>query len=132
MKQEGHNIDFEASSVYHRVGGRAFFIELVDRFYQLVESDLVLRPLYPEDLEPGKRHLASFLAQYWGGPQDYSQERGHPRLRRRHMAFSIGEPERDSWITHMKSALDSMQINDEERYEITRYFDYTATLLMNR
>jgi hemoglobin len=48
------------------------------------------------------------------------------------MAFSIGEPERDSWITHMKSALDSMQINDEERYEITRYFDYTATLLMNR
>ena len=125
-------MDFQASSVYHRVGGDVFFIELVDRFYQLVENDLVLRPLYPEDLEPGKRHLASFLAQYWGGPQDYSRERGHPRLRRRHMEFPIGEPERDAWITHMKCALDSMQINEEERYEITRYFEYTATLLMNR
>ena len=66
---------------FERVGGEPFFIKLVERFYDLVESDLVLRPLYPPNLEPGKVNLAAFLTQYWGGPPHYSLERGHPRLR---------------------------------------------------
>ena len=118
MKQEGNEIDISTLSVYHRVGGKMFFTDLVNKFYQLVEMDPDLRHLYPEDLEPGKRHLASFLAQYWGGPPDYSQERGHPRLRRRHMEFPIGETERDAWVSHMKCALDSMQLREEEPIEV--------------
>ena len=61
----------------------------------------VLRPVYPEDLEPGKRALALFLGQYWGGPPEYSAEKGHPRLRMRHAPFAIGEPQRDAWLASM-------------------------------
>lgn len=121
----------EVVTLYDRVGGDQFFVELVERFYQFVETDLILRPLYPEDLEPGKAHLAAFLVQYWGGPQRYSQERGHPRLRQRHMPFPIAQKERDAWVTNMFSALDSMEISVEEATLMKDYFKNTATFMIN-
>ena len=105
---------------------------LAIKFYQSVEADLSLRRLYPEDLEPGKAHLAAFLAQYWGGPIRYSLERGHPRLRQRHMQFPIGQKERDAWVTHMVSALDSMEILVDEATLMEDYFKSTATFMINR
>ena len=122
----------EVAALYERVGGYQFFVELVERFYQSVEADLSLRRLYPEDLEPGKTHLAAFLAQYWGGPLRYSLERGHPRLRQRHMQFPIGQKERDAWVTHMVSALDSMEILVDEATLMEDYFKSTATFMINR
>lgn len=119
-------------SLHDRVGGRPFFDELVDRFYRGVETDPVLRPLYPEDLAPGKAHLAGFLAQYWGGPPLYSMERGHPRLRMRHAPFPIGQPERDAWVRHMAAAVDSMDIAPEDKAELLAYFEDTASFLMNQ
>jgi hemoglobin len=95
-------------NVYDAVGGQEFFDELIKRFYRGVESDPVLRPLYPDDLAGPKRHLALFLGQYWGGPTTYSDERGHPRLRMRHVPFVIGEAERDAWLRHMAAALDTL------------------------
>ena len=95
-------------NVHDAVGGAAFFGELVERFYDGVSGDLLLRPLYPEDLAESRRHLVLFLQQYWGGPTTYDQERGHPRLRQRHAPFVIGEPERDAWLQHMLAALDSV------------------------
>ncbi len=71
-------------------------------------ADLLLRPMYPEDLTDSRRHLAGFLTQYWGGPSTYSDERGHPRLRMRHVPFAIGEAERDAWLRHMLGSLDSV------------------------
>ena len=68
----------DGPSIHELAGGTEAFVELVERFYALVEADEVLRPLYPEDLEPGKRALALFWAQYWGGPRQYEAERGHP------------------------------------------------------
>ena len=117
---------------YTNEWGDQFFVELVERFYQFVETDLSLRPLYPEDLEPGKAHLAAFLAQYWGGPLRYSLERGHPRLRQRHMPFPIGQKERDAWVTHMVFALDSMEISVDEAILMKDYFKSTATFMINR
>ena len=122
----------EVATLHQRVGGYQFFVELVERFYQSVEADLSLRRLYPEDLEPGKTHLAAFLAQYWGGPLRYSLERGHPRLRQRHMQFPIGQKERDAWVTHMVSALDSMEILVDEATLMEDYFKSTATFMINR
>jgi hemoglobin len=95
-------------SVYDAVGGRPFFVDLVDGFYAGVGADLLLRPLYPEDLTESRRHLAGFLTQYWGGPSTYSDERGHPRLRMRHAPFVIGEAERDAWLRHMLGSLDAV------------------------
>ncbi len=94
--------------MHEAVGGDAFFVELVDGFYAGVATDLLLRPLYPDDLTDPRRHLAAFLAQYWGGPTTYSDERGHPRLRRRHAPFAIGEAERDAWLRHMLGSLDAV------------------------
>ncbi len=94
--------------MHDAVGGEGFFVELVDRFYTGVATDLLLRPLYPDDLTESRRHMALFLQQYWGGPGTYSEQRGHPRLRARHMPFVIGEPERDAWLRHMLAALDAL------------------------
>ena len=122
----------KTTTIYERVGGRQFFVELVERFYQFVEADVSLRPLYPEDLEPGKAHLAAFLVQYWGGPRRYALERGHPRVRQRHMPFPIGQKERDTWVTHMVSALDCMEISVDDGILMEEYFKRTATMLINR
>lgn len=118
--------------MYERVGEQPFFDALVERFYQGVESDPVLRPLYPDDLEPGKRHLALFLGQYWGGPPTYSEERGHPRLRARHLPFTVGPAERDAWVRHMRAALDGAEIADGARDEMVDYFEHAATFLVNQ
>ena len=95
-------------NVHDAVGGSAFFVALVDRFYEGVETEPLLRPMYPEELTAAKAHLALFLQQYWGGAGTYSEQRGHPRLRMRHAPFTIGEPERDAWLRHMLAALDSV------------------------
>ena len=94
--------------MYAAVGGRPFFVDLVDGFYAGVSADPLLRPLYPEDLSDSRRHLAGFLIQYWGGPSTYSDERGHPRLRMRHVPFSIGAEERDAWLRHMLGSLEAV------------------------
>ena len=118
--------------LYQRVGGGSFFVALIDAFYEGVEQDQALRPLYPADLGPGKAQLAAFLAQYWGGPAHYSAERGHPRLRGRHFPFPINQRVRDAWVGHMEAAIRFMGVQEREAAELREYFDSTATFLMNR
>ncbi len=126
-------------TVYEIVGGQSFFDELVDRFYDAVADDALLRPMYPRDLGPSRRRLAGFLAQYWGGPAHYSEERGHPRLRMRHMPFTIGSAERDAWMTHMTASLDAatmadgsgQRLPDEIRAAMFDHFDNAANHLVN-
>jgi hemoglobin len=121
-------------TVYDRVGGMAFFERLVDRFYEGVADDPVLLPLYPEahDLAPARRRLTLFLAQYWGGPSLYSDERGHPRLRMRHAPFSIGGEERDRWLVHMRAAVASLQPPADIERALLDYFDMAAESMRNR
>jgi hemoglobin len=120
--------------VFAVVGGQPFFDALVERFYARVETDAVLRPLYPDDLTPGKRGLAMFLAQYWGGPDDYSAEKGHPRLRMRHAGFRITERERDAWLGDMLGALDDVgpALAPEIVQAMRDYFDHAATWMINQ
>ena len=94
-------------TLYDAVGGMPFFERLVDAFYKGVAGDDILLPLYPEapDLRGARHRLTLFLAQYWGGPTTYNDERGHPRLRMRHMPFLIGPQQRDRWLTHMSAAV---------------------------
>src|SRR5690242_19620910 len=111
------------TSLYDRVGGAEFFAALVDRFYAGVEQDVVLRAMYPADLGPAKARLTGFLIQYWGGPADYSAERGHPRLRMRHAPFEIGERERDAWLAHMTQAVRASDAAEPEMTELLAYWD---------
>jgi len=123
------------ATLYERVGGDQFFIDLVDRFYLGVAGDPLLRPLYPDDLVEPARHLALFLVQYWGGPGSYSEERGHPRLRLRHAPFVIGAPERDAWLRHMSDALGALEaagrIEPADAGELRAYLDMAANTLVN-
>ena len=122
-------------ALYDRVRGEPFFVELVDRFYLGVAGDPLLRPLYPDDLSEASRHLALFLAQYWGGPTTYSDERGHPRLRMRHAPFVIGLPEREAWLRHMLGALSGLEqeqrISAEDAAAFREYLEMAATSLVN-
>jgi hemoglobin len=115
-------------------GGSDYFVALVDRFYEGVADDPVLRPLYREgDLSEERTWLSLFLIQYWGGPSTYSMERGHPRLRMRHFPFSIGVEERDAWLRHMLDAVWSVPgAGAAERAELEAYFRSAADFLMNR
>ena len=95
------------TTVFEQVGGEPAFHALVEDFYAEVAHDPLLRPHYPEDLEPGKRHLAQFLAQYFGGGPIYSQHRGHPRLRMRHAPFVITPDVALRWAQLMAAAASS-------------------------
>jgi hemoglobin len=120
-------------TVYDRVGGMPFFERLVDRFYDGVAADPVLRPVYPEeDLAGARRRLTLFLAQYWGGPRSYDDERGHPRLRMRHFPFAIGSAERDRWLVHMRAAIAELAPPADVADAFERYFDSAAEALRNR
>lgn len=119
------------ASMYERLGGMAFFEDLTARFYELVAEDEVLRPLYPEDLGPSRRHLCLFLAQFWGGPRQYDLERGHPRLRARHSPFRIGPAERDHWLQHMTAAVKGSGVGGLEEVQLLSYFRGAAATLVN-
>jgi hemoglobin len=112
----------------------AFFEELVAHFYGRVAADPVLLRLYPEpdDLIGARRRLTLFLAQYWGGPTTYSDERGPPRLRARHFPFAIGPEERDRWLVHMREAIASLDPPPEIATRLDAYFEMAAEAMRNQ
>lgn len=120
------------NSIYEQIGGAETLHRLVDYFYDQVEQDPILRPMFPNDLEPGKRRQFLFLVQYFGGPADYSAERGHPRLRMRHMPFPISQAERDAWLNHMLAAIDAVGIAEPARSAMRTYFEQAATAMINQ
>ena len=119
-------------TIFDLAGGEAAFTRIVARFYEGVESDPLLRPIYPEDLAESRRTLRLFLMQFFGGPGDYSQERGHPRLRMRHMPFAIGQAERDAWMRHMTAAVKAENLPPQIEAVLLEYFERAATFMMNR
>ncbi len=123
----------ENETLYDRVGGRAFFERLVDAFYEGVIGDETLRPMYPEDLSDSREHLVLFLVQYWGGPKEYAERRGHPRLRMRHAPFRITKRARDAWLGHMNAAVNVTggELSSADRAELEAYFDMAAHQLRN-
>jgi hemoglobin len=120
-------------SLYDAVGGMPFFSALVDRFYDGVRADPELLQLYPEpeDLASARHKLTLFLAQYWGGPSTYNEERGHPALRMRHAPFAIGPDARDRWLRHMREALGALDPPAEAARALSEYFDLAAESLRN-
>ena len=127
MSEEG-----TGESFYDQIGGHETFVKLVDAFYQGVKSDPVLRPMYPdEDMEGAAWRLRSFLEQYWGGPHTYSEQRGHPRLRMRHMPFKVNPDARDRWLSHMSAAADSLGLSELDRAMLWDYLERAAHSMVN-
>ena len=121
-----------ATTVYELIGGHDTFARLVHRFYAGIATDELLRPMYPEqDLGPAEDRLRMFLEQYWGGPHTYSEQRGHPRLRMRHVPYHIDEAARDRWLHHMRVALDELELAPEVHAVLWEYFERVAHFLVN-
>lgn len=118
---------------WEQVGGRPTFEKLVRAFYEAIATDEVLLPMYPEqpDLEGAIQRLTGFLEQYWGGPTTYSEQRGHPRLRMRHMAFKVNPDARDRWLTHMRAALDTLALPPLQDATLWAYLDRAAHAMVN-
>jgi hemoglobin len=121
-----------SAEFFQSAGGEQTFRLLVQRFYDGVAMDPLLRPLYPEeDLAPAADRLAMFLIQYWGGPTTYSQQRGHPRLRMRHAPFRIGPIERDAWLRCMRVAVDEAGLDEPHRAMLWQYLEMAANSMVN-
>ncbi|WAP53336.1 globin [Arthrobacter sp. ATA002] len=117
---------------YEAVGGHATFVKLVDVFYDGVAEDPLMRPMYPEeDLTAAKERLLLFLEQYWGGPRTYSEQRGHPRLRMRHMPFAVSPQARDAWLRHMRGAVDSLELSPLHEATLWDYLERAAHSMVN-
>ena len=117
---------------YERFGGEPFFTALVAAFDARVAQDDLLKPMYPEDdLAGAERRLRMFLMQYWGGPGTYSEERGHPRLRMRHVPYRIDGAARDRWLSHMAEALAEQSLDPADEAELWRYLVAAAFGMQN-
>ncbi|UGQ09751.1 globin [Yinghuangia sp. ASG 101] len=117
---------------YDAVGGEETFVKLVHRFYEGVRADPLLRPMYPdEDLAGAEERLRLFLMQYWGGPRTYSDRRGHPRLRMRHVPFAVTPAARDAWLRHMRAAVDDLALAEPYRSQLWDYMVYAADSMVN-
>ncbi len=120
------------AEIYRQIGSEQPFVRLVDAFYVGVEADELLRPMYPDDLTEGKKHLAQFLIQRTGGPTTYSDNRGHPRMRGRHMPFRIGLLERNAWMHHMENALEATPEFFPHKAVMQAFFDDFSMFMINQ
>lgn len=119
-------------SFFDAIGGRATIDLIVEVFYQGVASDEVLKPMYPEeDLGPAAHRLAMFLEQYWGGSTEYSQQRGHPRLKMRHAPYVVDTDARDRWLKHFRTGLDAAKLEPEHDAEFWNYVVRAAQFMIN-
>ena len=126
--------DFEPS-LYEKLGGETGLRSLVNRFYDLVEASPEaqdLRRLHAKSLNQSREKLFMFLSGWSGGPQLYMQRFGHPRLRMRHMPFSIGTVERDQWLWCMNKALEESQLDSRIVEYLKAHFAEAANFLRNQ
>ena len=126
--------DFEPS-LYEMLGGEKGLRFLVNRFYDLMDTSAEahhIRSLHAKSLNQSREKLFMFLSGWSGGPQLYIERFGHPRLRMRHMPFSIGTVERDEWLWCMNKALDESQLDPRVVAYLKRHFAEAADFLRNQ
>ncbi len=120
---------------FEQIGGQPTVDRIIDAFYDAMDTlpeAEIIRVLHPKNLGNTRAVLKKFLAEWLGGPRTYSQERGHPRLRARHLPFSIGDAERDAWIFCMRKAIEKEVADPEAREWIVQKLAGVADWMRNR
>jgi hemoglobin len=124
--------DFHLDDRIYDVIGEDGFERLCAAFFRRVPKDDVLKTIYPEDdLEGAEHRLREFLVQRFGGPHRYSQERGNPMLRARHMPFAIDHLARDRWVQRMDESVTESGFDDQVNQVLRAFFDSAATFMIN-
>ncbi len=116
---------------FERIGGRDAVRRIVADFYTRVTADALLRPLFPEDLEPGIERQQFFMEEWLGGARLFSEAHGHPMLRRRHFPFVIGRTEAGRWLEHMRAAFLASGAPSELVDEIMQRLEPLALHMVN-
>ncbi len=117
----------------HEMIGDDGFTRLVSAFYRQIPEDDILGPIYPaDDLAGAEQRLRDFLIFRFGGSPRYIEQRGHPRLRQRHLPFPVDQRARDRWMSLMERALAETQLPAQAEQMLGEFFSDTATFLMNR
>ena len=120
---------------FQQIGGQPAVDRIIDRFYDRMDTlpeARVIRVLHPENLGATREVLKRYLAEWLGGPRAYSEERGHPRLRARHLPFSIGNEERDAWMLCMRGALEEVVTDVSIREWLEEKLSGVADWMRNR
>ncbi len=120
---------------YERMGGEQTVLNLVNRFYDLMDSIpevQEVRDMHSGDLEEIRERLFDFLSGWFGGPQLYVEKHGHPQLRKRHIMFAIGDKERDQWLHCMFKAMEDIGLDDSLQKELQQSFSKTANFMRNQ
>jgi hemoglobin len=124
-----------SATPFERIGGQPVVDRIVDVFYDRMDTlpeARIIRALHPRDLEAIRTVLKKYLAEWLGGPSAYTQERGHPRLRARHLPFSIGDEERDAWMLCMRGAMEEVVTDQAAREWILEKLAPLADWMRNR
>ena len=122
-------------SMFERIGGSATIDRLVERFYERMDTlpeARTIRAMHAADLGLIKDVLKRYLSEWTGGPKLYSVEKGHPRLRQRHIGFAIGDAERDAWLLCMRGALEETVTDTAARQDLDRALSGLADWMRNR
>ena len=120
---------------YETLGGEEKVRELVDRFYDLMDTlpeARTIRELHANNLRSSREKLFLFLSGWLGGPPLYAERYGHPRLRKRHLPFAIGEAERDQWMRCMRQAMVDVGVEDGLRRRLDAAFYQVADFMRNQ
>ncbi len=123
------------SEAYKLMGGEIALRRLVDCFYDLMDEDpdyFGIRKLHPEELNSSRDKLFMFLSGWTGGPSLYVEKYGEPRLRSRHLPFSIGIDERDQWLSCMNRAMEKTGLEMQLRKNMALAFEQTADFMRNQ
>src|SRR5258705_5361733 len=122
----------EDADVFAAIGEEGFR-RLIAAFYRQVPGDEILGPMYPPgDLAGAEERLRDFLIGRFGGPQRYVEQRGHPRLRMRHMPFAVNPAARQRWLELMANALDEARLPQDVDAYLREFFDGVSAMLVNR
>lgn len=124
----------DETTTYARLGGEQGLRDLVDRFYDLMDQlpeAKTVRDLHANDLTMSRDKLFKFLSGFFGGPPLYTQQYGHPMLRKRHLPFRIGEAERDQWLLCMSQAIDELVPDQQLAIQLRVNFARTADHMRN-
>ena len=123
-----------AKTPYEIMGGEESILNLVDQFYFYMDTlpqAEGIRKMHTQSLSVIKDKLFKFLSGWLGGPDLFIQEFGHPMLRRRHLPFAIGVPERDQWMLCMNKAMAEITMDSTLREKLLESFDQLATHMIN-
>ena len=123
-----------AATPFEAIGGENKVKALVERFYDLMDLEpkySAWRAAHGSEWTKARQHLFWFLCGWMGGPQHYTERFGHPKLRLRHMPFSIGILERDQWVSCMEHAMQETGVPEDLRTQLSESFFQTADWMRN-